>query len=369
MPITLNIPANGAITRSGRIGSIIRQLATLSTVRIGQKTVKASVSYKNSTREFEIRAAKRDFCDVVAEAINKAMDDFVKGKAVPHTASDKTATQKVERPSTVYRMPPQADRHHSLALQKKFGEIGRYVGGGCYLQVSQDGRQVSITARDSRSVNLANARLQDTMTAILHPKKSRRATRKPSNKDVAPPVGVGGRFAELVEDTGVETSPIKAPTTAAKLQVELDDWAQGAMLTRGRDSRGFNRLMHETRTKVAEKAGVDVWTVSDRAVHQALRQPTKDDTTPETDVQPMLMMVKKPLTTASAKTNKWSQIVAAPPPVSALTAGKKMSQPFYSTGVQGSAWGDSEDEDEDEHKEHFRNAGAFDDEDAVACSA
>ena len=79
----------------------------------------------------------------------------------------------------------------------------------------------------------------------------------------------------------------------------------------------------------------------------------------------MRMMVKKPLTTASSKTNKWSQIVAAPPPA----AGKKMSQPFYSTGVQCSAWGDSDDEDEDEHKEHFRNAGAFDAEDAVACSA
>ncbi len=70
MPFTLKIDADGAITRSGRVGAIIRQLKTLSG--------KSTVHYNNSTRQFEITAAKREFCDATAEAIQGAMKEFLR---------------------------------------------------------------------------------------------------------------------------------------------------------------------------------------------------------------------------------------------------------------------------------------------------
>ena len=373
MPFTLKIDADGAITRSGRVGAIIRQLKTLSG--------KSTVHYNNATRQFHITAAKREFCDATAEAIQGAMKEFLRNGPPKREAGE---SKESTRPPAVYSLPEQATPQQSLQLQKQFGRIGRYVKNGCYLQISRNGRQVRITARDSRSVGLARNQLTETMTGLLQAKKASRASSKaPATQK---PADNTGRFQAFLDEQD-ETEKADQHEVAAQqrekeeLRAHLNQWSCGGSLSRGKASRSFNQMMHETRTQVAEARGVETRTISDREVHQALRQKGEKVEKVEEPAPPMMMMTPVATSTKTAS-SKWAQVAAqAPKPADAKkptelkkptlarsmshTTPKTLSQSLFT--VSGDGWGDSD--DEDENTGSFHEASLFQEESAVASSA
>ena len=366
MPFTLKIDADGAITRTGRVGAIIRQLKTLSG--------KSTVHYNNATRQFHITAAKREFCDATAEAIQGAMKDFLRnGPPKRESKAPKEST----RPSAVYSLPKQATPQQSLQLQKQFGRIGRYVKNGCYLQISRNGRQVMITARDSQSVGQARHQLVETMKGLLQAKKaSRSASKAPATQK---PTDNTGRFQAFLDQEEEEEEEKEAEQREKEeLHAHLTQWSRGGSLSRGKASRSFNKMMHETRTQVAEARGVEPRSISDREVHQALRQKEEKVEKVDEAAPPMMTPVATPTKTASSK---WAQVAAqAPKPVETKkpaelkkpalvrsmthTTPKTLSASLFT--VSGDGWGDS---DEDENTGSFHEASLFQEESAVASSA
>lgn len=376
MPFTLKIDADGAITRTGRVGAIIRQLKTLSG--------KSTVHYNNATRQFHITAAKREFCDATAEAIQGAMKDFLRnGPPKRESKAPKEST----RPSAVYNLPKQATPQHSLQLQKQFGRIGRYVKNGCYLQISRNGRQVMITARDSQSVGQARHQLMETMKGLLQAKKaSRSASKAPATQK---PTDNTGRFQAFLDQDEEEEKAEQREFAVQQrekeeLRAHLTQWSRGGGLSRGKTSRSFNKMMHETRTRVAEAHGVEPRYISDREVHQALRQKgEKVETVEKVEEPAQTMLMMTPIDTSTKTTSsKWAQVAAqAPKPVETKkpaelkkpalvrsmthTTPKTLSASLFT--VSGDGWGDSD--DEDENTGSFHKASLFQEESAVASSA
>ena len=234
MPFTKKLDADVSLVRTGQVGLIIRQLKTLA-------AGKANVHFNNQTRQFEITAVKREFCDTVAERIVKAMSDVVQGR-FPQREQEQEEWQ--QRPTAVFRIPKGVSTQQRLALQRQFVKIARFVDGGVYLQLLEKAGLfvIKITARERRSVLLALQRLDETLTSILRA-KSRTASKQAKQADSSTTHSSTGQFHLLMEDEQEELQEEEQDEEQSEIQRNMMRLTQGA-LTGGRASREFNRTMH-----------------------------------------------------------------------------------------------------------------------------
>lgn len=378
MTQTLRLPVGASsITRTGRIGRIISQLREIS-------HPKSRVAYNNSTREFVIQAPTLAFCEKTSQAIEAAMTKLA--REMREQRANPQQQQQQQRPDTrstaFYSVPAAATEEHRLALQKKFGAIGRFIKNGCYFQLEEHSGafRVAVKAKESRSIQLALNRLQEAMTSILHPKsRAPKGTTKRAGGDTK--TATTGRFDAFLEVEKAKAVAQKKMVVAdesekTKAMETLTQWAHGAGLGRGRAARDVGRSLHEARTALAEEQGVHPATINDREANRYLRNatapaaPTVPAVPANTD-SGMLMMTPIPVPVrSSSKSTNWAKVAAAPAPepVKSVKSRTKVSAPKLTFAMPTTTldWADDGDED---ITGSWGGPSAFEGADAIASSA
>lgn len=372
MPFTIKIDANGIITRTGRIGAIIRQLRTLSG--------RSSVHYQNSTRQFVITAPKREFCEATQRAIETAMSklvsDIQSGRTTGSKQNGKQNGKQNEqgdkpdyRKTGTFQVPPTLNPQQLLKLQKSFGRIGRSVGNGCYLTATT--ATIQIKANNTRAIGLAQHALQNRVAEITNTGPTKK---KVSTKTSRP--NITGQFdafrQEEADEATAETQQAAAAAAERKdLQETLNNWSSRSRMGGRKKARSVGSKMHQVRCEIAEKKGIDARTVSDREVQAEMRKQDSEDAPTTTTHKDSVKVYQSSTGPTKVKTQKvtgtaWATAAAKEPEKATKVEPKKDTlqklttrTPFITFRATGSAWGD---DDEDLENDFMTAASAFDDE-------